>query len=1038
MADDPQPASPEKKPLRMDQVGKRGSCTKVIAASSSGGGCCPDMYWFAYAADPPVERQRRGLWAQQLDELASPEQELEAARGSQKESPCSPLDRTLGNHDCEAGDAACQQQQMSREERLRLVKERQEEERARRLQELEQHSQASQQYREQQEVERRRRIEELRLRDQERRQQVEERKRLIWEAEHERKEALLKRNMERESKLEARRNANRMSMSFAFGSSTPRTFDLDLATMGSAGAPVLMSASTPRKVADETDFESSRKRAASAYNLCQAADAAQIDPLNLGVALSPEVAFISPNVGGWLVGSGVTVGDDPMTRSMTALPSQHGRGRRKTDLMPVIPWNRGTSATSRSRSPTAGATPPAGVAQRAVSMSRLDLLAQPRRRLLPLAPQAASPSMNAKSMLELAGPPSRRGVDMSKSMVLLGSGGARAAQPHSAGAGQGRLRQARSMSQLAVLPRPTRASLLRVTRTGASAGGKEQQQSPSRPQSSLSVASQHSMASSQMSTSVVLRPRAPARKPRPLSIAGTIPDKALQSRQSRPPDRPAPASSEKNVRARPSTAEHALPPEVPPKPAHLRKPHKPQPPASSPLRREQRAPPPPPRAPKGSKDPKDSKEASPPTILSTPSRVISEEEARALLAEKRRLAREQAEREAELERQRQEELRRQEEERQRQEEEEQRRFEEEQIRLAQEFRRQEEEKLRKAIEEQEKREAEERQRRELEAQQKAEREEQERKAREEAEKQRKELEERLKREEAERAERKKRVEEIMSRTRRRGGKEPGSPASPASRAGDSQGPDSSEESNGPSGRRQGLQTSSPERDSSPSLSGRSSPQAPGKQADGALDDTQGSQPRPASSEPAGPETSAETPATLKAEQQHQQQLQSHQVPGEEGEGGTLGKSAAGPPETVVNGREQIGEVACADSLLLLGQRGQGDGSSGAVPMDESPQEAKLSEGEARHTNGYGSHHDGGLDLVNGVAPGKVADLLGLDSLTSLVPLKPEGANHSVENLRNAGDINSNRIVPGNQLIEFEEDNKNNKTQEMQFTGGSPH
>lgn len=159
---------------------------------------------------------------------------------------------------------------MSREERLRLVKERQEEERARRLQELEQHSQASQQYREQQEVERRRRIEELRSRDQERRQQVEERKRLIWEAEHERKEALLKRNMERESKLEARRNANRMSMSFAFGSSTPRTFDLDLATMGSAGAPVLMSAAPPRK-ADETDFESSRKRAASAYNLCQAA-----------------------------------------------------------------------------------------------------------------------------------------------------------------------------------------------------------------------------------------------------------------------------------------------------------------------------------------------------------------------------------------------------------------------------------------------------------------------------------------------------------------------------------------------------------------------------------------------------------------------------------------------------------------------------------------------------------------------------------------------------------------------------------------------
>ncbi|XP_042147662.1 ensconsin isoform X16 [Ixodes scapularis] len=1070
MADDPQPASPEKKTLDSKHIGKKTPCSSPMAQKS-------------------------------------PKQ-----------------DRTLGNHDCEAGDAACQQQQqVSREERLRLVKERQEEERARRLQELEQHSQASQHYREQQEVERRRRIEELRVRDHERRQQVEERKRLIWEAEHERKEALLKRNMERECKLEARRNANRMSMSFAFGSSTPRTFDLDLATMGSAGAPVLMSAPSPRK-ADETDFESSRKRAASAYNLCQAA------------------------------------GDDPMTRSMTALPSQHGRGRRKTDLMPVIPWNRGTSATSRSRSPTAGgpAPPPAGVAQRAVSMSRLDLLAQPRRRLLPPAPHA-SPSMN-KSMLELAGPPSRRvhggGVDMSKSMVLLGSG-ARAAAASSAGAGQGRLRQARSMSQLAVLPRPTRASLLRVTRTGAPAGGKEQQQqqqSPSRPRSSLSVASEHSMASSQMSASVVLRPRAPPRKPRPLSIAGTIPDKALQSRQSRPPDRPAPTLSEKNVRARASGAEQMLPPEVPPKPAHLRKPHKPQPPASSPLRREQRAPVPPARA------PKDTKEASPspaptappipvalvaptvptavvepsapvkkdaavpatasaiqsdapvptatvaPTVAPTapavapvapaapvfpavptaaaavptpeapvgpvaeparpaqvavesvvfkevttkperepsaepcpkqpsqvkegepssearaeegpakaPSRVISEEEARALLAEKRRLAREQAEREAELERQRQEELRRQEEERLRLEEEEQRRFEEEQIRLAAEFRRQEEEKLRRAIEEQEKREAEERQRRELEAQQKAEREEQERKAREEAEKQRKELEERLKREEAERAERKKRVEEIMSRTRRRGGKEPGSPASPASRAGDSQGPDSSEENNGLSARPQ----ASPERDRSPSLSGRSSPQASGKQVDGA---PEGSQPLPAAcSEPAGLEAPAEKPAAAPSTEQQQQR----QVSGEEG---VLGRSAAGPPETAVNGREQIGEVA--DSL----RGGSQDGSGGAVPMDQSPQERVAASQEVgRTTNGYGSHHDDSHDMVNGVAPGKVADLLGLDSLTSLVPLKPEGANHSVENLRNAGDINSNRIVPANQLIEFEEDNKNNKTQEMQFT-----
>ncbi|PRD26031.1 UNVERIFIED_CONTAM: Reticulocyte-binding protein 2-like protein a [Trichonephila clavipes] len=145
-------------------------------------------------------------------------------------------------------------------------------------------------------------------------------------------------------------------------------------------------------------------------------------------------------------------------------------------------------------------------------------------------------------------------------------------------------------------------------------------------------------------------------------------------------------------------------------------------------------------------------------------RITSEEEARAALAEKRRLAREQAEREAELERQRLEEIR-QEEEQKQLEELEQKRMEEEQIRLAALHRQMEEEKLAKAIEEQQQREKEELERKEEEVRQKAEKEEQERKAREEAEKQRFELEEKLRKEEEERAERKRRVEQIMARTR---------------------------------------------------------------------------------------------------------------------------------------------------------------------------------------------------------------------------------------------------------------------------------
>ncbi|XP_050025796.1 uncharacterized protein [Dermacentor andersoni] len=1098
MADDPQLASPKRNTSDSNHITKRSACNTPMAQKSPK----QDMYWFAYAADPPAERHRRGLWAQQVDELASPEQELNGGTSAQKESPCSPLDtywfahaggdapsedgteRRLSPDRSQAGDSESggggdlpqhlQLSQLSREERLRLVKERQEEQRARRLQELEHQTQAAQHYREQLEEERRRRIEEMRQRDHERRLQVEERKRLIWEADHERKEAMLKRNIERESKLDARRSTNRMSMSFAFGSSTPRTFDLDLATMSSAGAPVLMSAAPQRK-SEERDFESSRKRAASAYNLCQAADADQTDSSPSQGAV-PDVAFISPTIGGWLVGSGVTVdscrhgpqvrclvsgpdpGEDPMTRSMTALPSQHSRGRRKTDLMPVIPWNRSAAASaSRSRSP------------------------------------ATAPS------------------------------------------------------------------------SSSSATGKEQQ-SPSRPRSSMSVASEHSVASSQMSSSVVMRPRPPPRKPRPLSIAGTIPDKALQSRQNLVTEKTAPVMVEKKKSTRSSNGTETVAstaPEVPPKPAHLRKPQKPQPPAASAFRREQRPPAPPARTAKdtppkeraGSKEksllvakdpshtmgPSQGLQASlptaavapivataaakpasvavsgatepataPPDVVAsnviaaadqqqgTPStennssdvqaavadqeqkapvpqevpittgpaeqkpatfqigvpegpmqpaaqsadpstedvpskpapRVISEEEARALLAEKRRLAREQAEREAELERQRQEELRRQEEERLRLEEEEQRRAEEEQLRLAEEFRRQEEEKLQRAIEEQQKREAEERERRELEAQQKAEREEQERKAREEAEKQRKELEERLKREEAERAERKKRVEEIMSRTRRRGAKDPGS----ANKAGsDAQ--------------------ASPERDSSPSVSGRSSPQP----LQGKSSDEKGTQQEPS----AAPDT-----VPSGRQQQSPQALEPEAAaPKPEGVGEDSGRreqgslvnvamlAAGSPEENCVNGREPI-VVEHADSVADSGNSAGGgsQGGEGSTvveePMDQSPPQGKCfsppsvaSEGTAAPlppcTNGYGSHHtNGGGDIINGVGSEKVADLIGLDSLG---PLKPEALNtgsQAVENLRNSGDINSNRIVPtGNSLIGFEEDNRNNsaKTQEMQFT-----
>merc|ERR1719187_291842 len=138
--------------------------------------------------------------------------------------------------------------------------------------------------------------------------------------------------------------------------------------------------------------------------------------------------------------------------------------------------------------------------------------------------------------------------------------------------------------------------------------------------------------------------------------------------------------------------------------------------------------------------------------------ITSEEEAKARIAEKRREMKEQKEREAEAERLRLEEEKRLEEEQRRKEEEEMRQME----RLAEEGRRAEEERIQKAIQE---RGEEERKAKEEEERLKKEKEETEKKSKEEAEKREAELQEKLKKEEEERLARKKRIEEIMARTR---------------------------------------------------------------------------------------------------------------------------------------------------------------------------------------------------------------------------------------------------------------------------------
>ncbi|KAK7015875.1 hypothetical protein SK128_006708 [Halocaridina rubra] len=100
-----------------------------------------------------------------------------------------------------------------REERLRQLRERQQHEKQQKLEELKEQAAAAQRFREQQENERRRRLDEIRVRDADRRSQVEERKRIIQQAEQDRREAVLRKNAEREQRMEAKRRNEKSSIS---------------------------------------------------------------------------------------------------------------------------------------------------------------------------------------------------------------------------------------------------------------------------------------------------------------------------------------------------------------------------------------------------------------------------------------------------------------------------------------------------------------------------------------------------------------------------------------------------------------------------------------------------------------------------------------------------------------------------------------------------------------------------------------------------------------------------------------------------------
>merc|ERR1719433_234031 len=114
---------------------------------------------------------------------------------------------------------------LAAKERVRRLKEMQEDDRRRKLEELKQHALNAQRFREQQDQERRRHIEQLRMKDMDRRQQVEERRKEIEKFELERKEAIIAKNKERDLRLVNQRKNSRSNMEFAFGSSAPRMME---------------------------------------------------------------------------------------------------------------------------------------------------------------------------------------------------------------------------------------------------------------------------------------------------------------------------------------------------------------------------------------------------------------------------------------------------------------------------------------------------------------------------------------------------------------------------------------------------------------------------------------------------------------------------------------------------------------------------------------------------------------------------------------------------------------------------------------------
>ncbi|XP_011054980.1 PREDICTED: MAP7 domain-containing protein 1 isoform X7 [Acromyrmex echinatior] len=678
-------------------------------------------------------------------------------------------------------------------DRAKLVRERQNEERQRKLEELRQQALAAQRFREQREEERRRRIDELRSRDNDRRNQVEERKRLICEAERERREAILRKNQEREARIEAKKRNERSHIVFAFGSSTPRM--LEPADTGgstfwgtrratSTTNVMMFSAAQPlTRRSSERELDGSKKRATSAGGLDRKPgedmrmSSSMYEVFNWNSSPDPPLTpakhkraslSLPPTTDIFAVDDKsdsdtrrpmiqrVASGDDSDGGTPSTPTSVYLRvNRRRTDLMPTIPSPRdGPPSTARSSSVKAFTRSP-GIRSGEVTPN------SPSRPHSSMSQQSASSVGSSNVNLRTRTAASRRprpasiagtGVSVTEKHNLVDTKLTKDSKPplpkvHSTP-------KKPSIPKVAEVRKPTEKliknakSSPRITPKATPLQSPGAEHAPLIRETNVEIIKQDENKETQNVKSEDKNEEKKdqgSEKTQEANIVESITNDTKIGTE--------PVSASKQVKDETNLMQENLSGAIAEEPSKIAKKEENKQEKKSPEMTEIKL--------EAEMDEQVDMSAS----MIAKIRITTEEEAKAALAERRRLAREQAEREAELERQRQEEEARIEAERLRAEEEEQRRLEEETIRLANEAREAEEQRLQLAIEEAKRREEEDRRKREEEARQKQEKEEAERKAREEAEKQRIEMAERLKKEEEERNARRKRVEAIMLRTR---------------------------------------------------------------------------------------------------------------------------------------------------------------------------------------------------------------------------------------------------------------------------------